>query len=444
MNHRDDVGRTLDKCSLIFQAETLLPTEFGHFRFRIYKDDADNESMAIVSQNLDLLSDVPVRVHSACFTSEVIGSLKCDCKQQLHYALSFIAENGGVVIYLPQEGRGIGLSNKIRAYALQEDGHDTIDANHLLNLPIDSRSYEDAAFILRDLKVQNIRLLTNNPLKIASMINLGFTITEHLGIPVVTNPHSHTYIETKRSKMGHTLRNVGFENFSLKTQTCTITRPFIHINLALNENGEMNKKNGEAINLSCEKDWRRVHELRERYSAVSVGANTWNLDRPRLTVRKESLGRAPLRQPHLVIFAGNTDCIFEEDSNKKSTRDIFLVGKKNIKHKSTTFIPATEYDLETPLKNLYQQGVETLLVEGGKTLVNSFLKQGKVDRLTVYVSTRSADKAKKALKKLFPYIPIPDARIVPFGKGTLISYITTPNINHHYSEGFSHLNMSVV
>lgn len=444
MNHRDDAGTTLDKCSLVFQAETLLPTEFGHFRFRIYKDAAGNESMAIASQNLNQLSEVPVRVHSACFTSEVIGSLKCDCKQQLDYALSFIAEHGGLVIYLPQEGRGIGLSNKIRAYALQEDGHDTIDANRLLKLPIDSRSYEDAAFILRDLNIQKIKLLTNNPLKIASMVDLGFTVAEHLGIPVTTNPHSHTYIETKRAKMGHTLRSVGFENFSLKVQTGTINRPFVHVNFALNEKGEMNKQNGEAINLSCEKDWQRVHELRERYSAVSVGANTWNLDKPRLTAREQSLGRAPQRQPHLVIFTGNTDCNLEENIARKNTREIFLVGKKSTTHNGATCIPAIEYDLERPLQSLYQRGVETLLVEGGRTLVNSFLKQGKVDRLTVYVSTRSSGQAKKALKKLFPYIPVPDARIIPFGKGTLISYATAPNINNHFSQNFSDLNMSVV
>ena len=184
----------MTKQTLVFQAETQLPTEFGNFRFLVYKNASGEEVMAIATRGIEQQANVAVRVHSACFTAEAIGSLKCDCKQQLDYALAYISQHGGVVVYLPQEGRGIGLSNKIRAYALQENGHDTIEANSLLGLPIDNRQYDDAALILRDMRVDSVSLMTNNPLKINAMKDLGINVFERLPVPAVTNKHSHRYL----------------------------------------------------------------------------------------------------------------------------------------------------------------------------------------------------------------------------------------------------------
>lgn len=150
------------------------------------------------------LRDVPVRVHDECLTSEVLGSLKCDCREQLDLSLRYIRDNAsGVVIYLRQEGRGIGLANKIAAYALQEQGHDTVDANRLLGLPDDARRYDAAAAILRDLGVESIQLMTNNPRKIEKLEALGVQITARIPILIAPTPHSAGYLSAKSDRMGH-------------------------------------------------------------------------------------------------------------------------------------------------------------------------------------------------------------------------------------------------
>ena len=192
--------------SVEFVSETLLPTSAGSFRGRAYRDlKSGTEPVAIVEGDTEGAEGLPVRVHDECFTSEVLGSLKCDCKDQLNFAMDYIRRHSGAVIYLRQEGRGIGLANKIAAYALQEEGHDTVDANRLLGLPDDTRSYEAAADILADLGVQSIRLLTNNPRKIVKLEELDVEIEGRIPVLTCTNPHSQAYLEAKADRMGHLL-----------------------------------------------------------------------------------------------------------------------------------------------------------------------------------------------------------------------------------------------
>jgi GTP cyclohydrolase II len=190
-----------------FVAETLLPTEKGHYRVRAYRDHASGtEPLAIVWGEVEGREAVPVRVHDECLTSEVLGSLKCDCKDQLDHALEYIRDNGGgVVIYLRQEGRGIGLANKIAAYALQQQGLDTVDANRALGLPDDARRYHAAAAILADLELANIHLMTNNPRKLDRLAALGVSVSGRIPSVVGTNPHSEGYLEAKAVRMGHLL-----------------------------------------------------------------------------------------------------------------------------------------------------------------------------------------------------------------------------------------------
>jgi len=191
-----------------FVAETLLPTHRGAYRVRAYRDMASaSEPIAMVVGNVEGLSDVPVRVHDECLTSEVLGSMKCDCREQLDYALNYIRDNApGVVIYLRQEGRGIGLANKIAAYALQEKGHDTVDANRMLGLPDDARRYEAAAHILSDMGIQSIKLMTNNPRKVARLEALGVNISGRLPVLITPNTHSAGYLEATQARMGHILK----------------------------------------------------------------------------------------------------------------------------------------------------------------------------------------------------------------------------------------------
>ena len=192
---------------VLFIAETLLPTRIGDFRVRAYRDVTDgSEPVAILVGDVAGMTEVVVRVHDECFTSEALGSLKCDCREQLEFAMKTIQRRGrGVVIYLRQEGRGIGLANKIAAYALQEEGHDTVDANRLLGLPDDQRRYDAAAAIMEDLGVESIQLLTNNPRKVQALEELGVEISARLPIVVASNSHSAGYLQAKADRMGHLL-----------------------------------------------------------------------------------------------------------------------------------------------------------------------------------------------------------------------------------------------
>ncbi|MEC7984300.1 MAG: GTP cyclohydrolase II [Myxococcota bacterium] len=201
-----------------FVAESIIPSKHGDLHVRAYRNHQDNtEPVAFFFQNPYGGHNVPVRIHDACFTSEVLGSLKCDCKEQLELALAYISQHGGVIIYLQQEGRGIGLANKIAAYALQETGLDTVEANRALHLPDDLREYHIAAFILKDLDIHSISLMTNNPRKIEKVSKLGITIHKRIPIEVAPQVHNEQYLKAKGRKMGHFLSSINQQNSSKDT-----------------------------------------------------------------------------------------------------------------------------------------------------------------------------------------------------------------------------------
>ena len=190
-----------------FFAQARLPTAHGTFDIYVFREPGtDKEHLALGVGALAGAEALPVRVHSECITSEVFGSLKCDCKAQLDFALDAIQQAGrGVVLYLRQEGRGIGLGNKIRAYALQEQGADTVDANRLLGFADDLRSYEVAASMVRALEIRSVVLLTNNPEKLAALAALGIDVRGRLPVVAGLNAVNQGYLETKRVRMGHLL-----------------------------------------------------------------------------------------------------------------------------------------------------------------------------------------------------------------------------------------------
>jgi GTP cyclohydrolase II len=190
--------------------EAPLPTHRGLFRTIVFRELATGrEHVAMVMGDVSG-ADVLARLHSECLTSEVLGSLKCDCRAQLDRALDLVAARGrGVVLYLRQEGRGIGLGNKIRAYALQAEGHDTYEANRLLGFPDDLRTYDVAADMLRQLGVVSMELVTNNPLKIAQLEEHGVPVTRRVALPSPANPHNVGYLRTKREQTGHLIQLEG-------------------------------------------------------------------------------------------------------------------------------------------------------------------------------------------------------------------------------------------
>ena len=185
-------------------AKATLPTRHGAFEIFVYNTSDHKEHVAFTLGAIDDGEPVLVRAHSECLTGDVFGSSRCDCGEQLADSLRFLQEQGrGVLLYLRQEGRGIGLANKISAYALQEQGLDTVEANHALGLPEDVRDYRAAAEMLLDLGVRRARLLTNNPAKIEGLERYGVEVVERVPLWISPNPSNLGYLRTKREKMGH-------------------------------------------------------------------------------------------------------------------------------------------------------------------------------------------------------------------------------------------------
>ena len=191
--------------------DTMLPTAFGDFVAVGYRSLVDHKHhVALVKGEVSGSADVLVRVHSECLTGDVFHSLRCDCGEQLEAALAMIEREGaGVLLYLSQEGRGIGLLNKLKAYKLQEQGLDTVDANLSLGLPVDLRDYGIGAQILSDLGLTSIRILTNNPKKISALRGYGLSVTDQIPIEHEPNPHNEAYLRAKAQRMGHTLHHQG-------------------------------------------------------------------------------------------------------------------------------------------------------------------------------------------------------------------------------------------
>jgi 3,4-dihydroxy 2-butanone 4-phosphate synthase/GTP cyclohydrolase II len=401
--------------SILKLTETHIPTKFGSFRLHLFRDESDCDHVAFVLGTVAGKDNILTRVHSECFTGEVLGSLRCDCASQLELALARISAAGcGVLIYLRQEGRGIGLLDKLRAYNLQDLGHDTVDANLLLGRAVDERKYHAAALILRELGVNSIELLTNNPSKIAALRDLGINIQARTPLFGTVHWESNHYIETKARRMGHdidltrmvTTDKTGLNGFAAMSQDPVTEirrraqgflalrrRPFVTLSYAQSLDGCLSARPGEPLALSGSEALVLTHRLRAAHDVILIGIGTVLSDDPQLTVRKVD-GPSPqpvvldsrLRIPddcRLVrAGAGRLRVASLEACDSRRKQKLEAAGISVLHAPST---PDGMVELSAVLRHLGELGVESVMVEGGVRVIRSFLDARLVDYLVVTV-----------------------------------------------------------
>ncbi len=367
-------------------AEASLPTRSGDFRIRVFRTRG-TEVVAISRGILRGPQPVLVRLHSECLTGDALGSLRCDCGEQLQQSLETIARAGrGVVLYLRHEGRGIGLANKIRAYALQDEGLDTVDANVALGLPVDARDYSAAAAVLHELGVTCIRLITNNPSKIEALRRHGVAVVERVPIDTTPNPVNTHYLKVKAERMGHLLDPI----------PAPLHRPLVTVHYAQTIDGRIAARTGDAHWVSGEDSLRLAHELRAQHDAVLVGIGTVLTDDPRLTVRLaegpsplriivDSHLRIPLEANVLTDGVAKTLVATTPDASSERAAEIHARGAEIIRAHAAE---DGTVDLRDLFKRLRARGVRSVLVEGGRGIITSALRDGLVDRLTVCIAPK--------------------------------------------------------
>ena len=374
-----------------------IPTEVGEFQLCYYQNNLDQkEHLALVFGKLDLQKAVLVRIHSECFTGDVLGSLRCDCGPQLNQAMQQVAQAGaGVIIYLRQEGRGIGLLDKLRAYNLQDEGYDTVDANLMLGHQADARDYTVAAHMLQDLGVSAVRLLTNNPGKIEGLERLGISVVERVPMPPAVTVENAAYLATKVERMRHLMNLNGRSPTPiLKPKPAPNGRPFVTLSYAQSVDGSITRRRGEPLALSGQESMTLTHQLRTGHDAILVGIGTVLADNPRLTVR---LVAGPDPQPVIVdsqLRLPLTAKLLTEHPRKPivattATADPRREAALQDMGATVVRLPMTEngrVSLPALLEWLHHAGIRRLMVEGGANIITSFLAEQLVDRLVVTVA----------------------------------------------------------
>ena len=353
-----------------------------------------------------------MRLHSECFTGDVLGSRRCDCGEQLKLARQQIAAAGcGVILYLRQEGRGIGLLDKLRAYNLQDLGYDTAEANLLLGHEVDERDYTVAGLILRDLGVDSIRLLTNNPDKVESLEALGIEVTARVPLQGTVHPENASYLRTKANRMNHLLilEEVEEINGSPAQETRVMERvrailaaapahrrrtgrPLVTLSYAQSLDGSIADRPGRPLTLSGSQSMILTHGLRASHDAILVGIGTVLADNPRLNVR---LVTGPDPQPVIVdsrlrfppyanlLRNGRSPWIVaNEGADPERRAALEAIGAR------VFCLPATNgwVNLEALLKHLGEMGVNSLMVEGGAQIITSFLASRLVDQVILTIA----------------------------------------------------------
>ncbi len=393
-----------------------IPTEVGTFQLCYYQNSDDTkEHLALVyGEDFDTRPSLLVRVHSECFTGDVLGSLRCDCGPQLKQAMAMIAAEGaGVIVYMRQEGRGIGLLDKLRAYNLQDEGYDTVDANLMLGHEADERDFTLAALILQDLGVSSLRLLTNNPDKIESLQTAGLNVVERVPLETGLNHENVAYLQTKVTRMQHLL---SLNSAEIAPHTNGHPRPYVTLTYAQTLDGAITSERGQPTAISGPESLTMTHQLRSSHDAILVGIDTVLSDDPRLTTRLaggsqprpivvDSTGRLPLSarlwaHPQRVMVATTPQISAERQTVLAEAGAEVLV------------LPALangHVDLTALLSQLAARGIASLMVEGGSHILTSFLTARLADRLVVTIAPKLMGGISAVADRL-PCPPYPELR----------------------------------
>jgi GTP cyclohydrolase II len=382
-----------------------LPTPEGEFDVRAFAGPSGSMHIVLVKGDLGDGRGVLTRLHSECLTGDALGSLRCDCGVQLRTALRTIASEGrGVLVYATgHEGRGIGLVNKLRAYVLQDDGLDTLEANRHLGLPTDGRDYGDAAACLAAVGVRSVRLLTNNPHKETSLRRSGIEIEEVVAL--ATSPHVRNlrYLRAKEQRMGH-MRPTGEDLREELPRALDVTallgsvaprdsRPYVVLKYAQTLDGRIATRTGDSKWISGESERRASHALRAACDAVLVGIGTVTADDPQLTVRLVP-GASPMRvvldttlrvpaSAQILADAAPTLVITSRRSSPERRSEL---RERGVRVHVVDPDPPWGVNLPAALALLREAGLRSLLVEGGAAVITSFLRQRLADRVVVGIA----------------------------------------------------------
>jgi GTP cyclohydrolase II len=388
-------------------ARIALPTSAGEFEARAFQCASGSLHLALVKGDLGDGAAVLTRVHSECVTGDALGSLRCDCGVQLRTALRTIAAEGrGVLIYATgHEGRGIGLLNKLRAYALQDDGLDTLQANQHLGFAPDERDYSETAACLVALGVRSLRLLTNNPAKERSLRRAGLRIDEVVGLPTSAHLRNLDYLRTKERRMDHAAPAGGGlpegvpdatdVSALLGTVTTPATRPYVVLKYAQTLDGRIATRTGDSKWISGESERRTSHALRAACDAVLVGIRTVLADDPLLTVRLVP-GVSPLRVvldstlriPRDAAVLGDAAPTLVMTTARSAAERRRELQSRGVGVRVVAPDPVCGVDLAEALAVLRESGVRSLLVEGGGAVITSFLRGRLADRVVVGIAPR--------------------------------------------------------
>src|SRR2546425_1748219 len=379
----------------VSRADASLPTRWGDFRISVFRFDG-TEVVALARGEIEYAESVLVRLHSECLTGDVLGSLRCDCGDQLRAALAMIGgAERGVLLYLDHEGRGIGLFNKVRAYGLQDGGLDTVDATLELGLPVDARDYSASASVLHELGIRSVRLITNNPAKILGLEMHGVDVVERIPIETLPNAVNAPYLRAKASRMGHLLDGLP-DPRRVDAATIPADRPLVTVHYAQTIDGRIASRTGDSRWVSGGGSRRLAAPRRAARDAVLVGIGTVLVDDPQLTVRLVS-GSSPVR----VIVDSRLRIPLDANVLDTSVARTIVATTPVASEERAAAIRARgaevlrvnadadgHVDLRDLLAHLRADGVRSVLVEGGRGIITAALRYHLVDRLTVCIAPK--------------------------------------------------------